>query len=73
MNKYEAEIFKADGEAILNLARKEFTKGFVIVARTPEHFVLGDSKKNVCISRGSRIRVTERHAFTKTNSIQRKV
>jgi hypothetical protein len=72
LNNYALEVLRAGGEAMLALANKEFKKGFVIVARTPEYIVLGDGEKNVSFSRGSKLRVIERFVFEKSRSIERK-
>jgi hypothetical protein len=72
MNNYALEVLRAGGEAMLKLANKEFANGFVIVARTPEYIVLGDSEKNVSFSRGAKLRVIERFVFDKTRTLERK-
>jgi len=72
LSNYALEVLRAGGEAMLKLANKEFENGFVIVARTPEYIVLGDSEKNVSFSRGSKLRVIERFFFDKFRAIERK-
>jgi hypothetical protein len=72
MDKYAHEVLRAGGEAMLALANKEFKNGFVIIGRTPEYIILGDSEKNVSFSRGSKLRVIERFVFEKSRSIERK-
>ena len=71
MNKYEAEVLHVGGEAMLNLAKKEFPNGFFIVGGDPERMILGDKEKNISFSRG-RLRVIERFVFDKSASLERK-
>ena len=72
LNKYEQEVFSCGGQVMLDLAHKEFLKGFEIIARTPEYIVLGDKDKNVKIAREGKIRVLERFVFDKTRNLERK-
>jgi len=71
MNKYEAEVLHIGGEVMLNLAKKEFVKGFIIVGGDPDRIILGDKEKNIAFSRG-RVRVIERFVFNKSASLERK-
>jgi hypothetical protein len=72
LNKYALEVLRAGSEAMLEMANKEFKNGFMIVARTPEYIVLGDSEKNISYSRGPKLRVIERFVFAKSRSLERK-
>ncbi len=71
MDKYAEEIRHIGGDAMLNVARKEFSKSFQIVARTPDYVVIGDDIKNVKISRTNN-RVQERHVFEHISALERK-
>lgn len=72
MNKYAFEVLRVGGEDMLKLANKEFENGFVIVARTRDYIVLGDSQKNVSFSLGNKLRVIERFVFDKSRTLERK-
>lgn len=65
MNSYAAEILRIGGDALLKVAQKEFPNSFHIIARTVEYVVIGDSNKNVMISRKNN-RVQERYILNKS-------
>lgn len=71
MNNYAAEIIRIGGDAMLQIAQKEFPTQFHIIARTAEYVVIGDDNKNVMISRKNN-RVQERNILNKSSSLGRK-
>lgn len=71
MDKYAEEIRHIGGDAMLNVVCKEFENFFHIVARTVDYVVVGDSKKNVKISRKNN-RVQERVVFEHISALERK-
>jgi hypothetical protein len=70
----QQEMFRAEGQLIIDLARKEFpSEIYEIIARTQDYFVIGDGTKNVEISRTAKPKILSRHIFGDPRPINRKM
>ncbi len=72
MDKCSLEVLHIGGEAHLELAKKEFKGPFSIIGCTREYLIIGDSEKNISISRKTN-RIIERFIFGKPKKLERKV